>query len=63
MTARRNTQKFGMLQLLKLCRKFGIEPEGIKIISNELGVSTTVVYKKIYEYCIIPNLHNKDLEV
>lgn len=61
MSSGRNRPKFGMLELLKLCRKYGIEEEGVKTIAQELGVTKNLVLNKIDEYCIIPNLYNKDL--
>jgi hypothetical protein len=53
----KNKPKVSMLELLRLCRKYGVDAAGVKIISKELGISPRTINRKINEYCIIPNLH------
>ncbi|HEX9058574.1 MAG TPA: hypothetical protein VF941_00170 [Clostridia bacterium] len=48
--------KLSMLQLLRMCKKYGISDDGITRIANETGKSERTISRLIYDYCIIPNL-------
>jgi len=45
-----------MLELMRLCQRYGVDTDGIKKIAEETGKSKRTIIKLIDEYCIIPNL-------
>lgn len=51
-------RQIGMLELLKLCIKYGVDTCGVSIISNETKLTRNHIIKLINEYCIIPNLNS-----
>jgi hypothetical protein len=51
-------RQIGMLELLKLCIKYGVDTCGVSIISAITGLRRNYIYKMIDEYCIIPNLNS-----
>ena len=53
--AHRN-KKISMLELMRLCQRYGVDTDGIKKIAEETGKSKRTIIKLIDEYCIIPNL-------
>lgn len=54
-TTHRN-RKLSMLELLRLCRQYGTDTEGVKKIAEETGKSRRTITKLIHEYCIVANL-------
>ena len=55
-TATHWKSKIGMLDLLKLCKKYGVDDDGVNKISELTGLKKKTINQKINEYCIIPNL-------
>jgi hypothetical protein len=51
-------RQIGMLELLKLCIKYGVDTCGVSIISALTGLTRNHITKLINEYCIIPNLNS-----
>jgi len=56
--ATHRNKKISMLDLLRLCIKYGVDDDGIKKIMEETGRSKKTIIRLIDEYCIIPNLQS-----
>lgn len=54
--ATHRNKKLSMLELLRLCQRYGVNTDGIKKIAEVTEERRRTIIKLIDEYCIIPNL-------
>jgi len=54
--ATHRNKKLGMLELLRLCKKYGVDTDGINKISEITGKSNKTINKLMNEYYIKENL-------